>query len=532
MQMSESGNIEGLPDQMNAILEQGLDDVDPEEIRRMLRRQQDNRNQSAPLESPIPPPSHHRTRSNELDTQEGKSRKKPSHTKTESNSSSRKRDQSKLMKTGVAAASSNAVLESFQKQRKQAAQAPPQVAPKPGSTATSPQPTPKIPQKPSVKPMPVEVPIKPPVSATPVPPTPPPHVAPKPETEAVPPSPAPKPTDDMAAAPPPALPPKPGTRKVEGRHYRSAAPATCPPEIYSALEDLISKEDPRKRYINQVEIGQGSSGTVILATDITTGQPVAIKKMILSQGINQVFVMKAEIMFMKMARHKNIVTYLESYIVGNVLWCVMEYLDAGDITELVRTSRQHMTERHIAILLREILEGINYLHSLPYPVMHRDMKSDNVLLGRDGRVKITDFGFAAQLTPEKRTRSDVIGTGCWMAPEVVKGQEYSTRVDVWSVGIMAMELVDGEPPYFKEQTRQAMYNIATKGRGNFKNPDRLSPEFKNFVKQCTILDYRTRPRARDLLRHPFLMKHPGTVEEIRPLIASMIAANTIKYEDY
>lgn len=136
---------------------------------------------------------------------------------------------------------------------------------------------------------------------------------------------------------------------------------------------------------------------------------------------------------------------------------------------------------------------------------------------------LADFGFACQLTPERRSRSDCIGTACWMPPEVIKGQEYATKVcfllffcikilllsncfcfvfqvDVWSFGIIAQELVDGEPPYYFEPTRQIMMNIATKGRSNFKEPGKLSPEFKNFVKQCTITDYRTRPRACDLLK--------------------------------
>lgn len=191
------------------------------------------------------------------------------------------------------------------------------------------------------------------------------------------------------AAPKPILPPKPGTQKVVGRDYKSAKPTPCPEDVYKELEDLISKEDPRKRFINLVEIGQGSSGTVAVGTDITTGKQVAVKKMILSKGINQIFVVKAEIMFMKMSQHKNIIGYIESYIVNNVLWCVMEYMEAGDLTELIRTSRKIMSERHIAIILREILEGLNYLHTQPFPIMHRDIKSDNILLGKDGTVKIS-----------------------------------------------------------------------------------------------------------------------------------------------
>lgn len=96
-----------------------------------------------------------------------------------------------------------------------------------------------------------------------------------------------------------------------------------------------------------------------------------------------------------------------------------------------------------------------------------------------------------------------------------------------------MELVDGEPPHLGEPSRQAMYAIATKGRGNFKHGEKLSPELKNFVKQCTIMDYGTRPRSGDLLKHPFLLKYQDAdIEEITPLISAMIATNTIKFESY
>ena len=141
------------------------------------------------------------------------------------------------------------------------------------------------------------------------------------------------------------------------------------------------------------------------------------------------------------------------------------------------------------------------------------------------------IGFAAQLTPEVRTRNEVLGTCCWMAPEIVKGQEYGVKADIWSLGILAQELVDGEPPYYQDPPKQVFMSIATKGRGNFKNPDSLSAAFKNFVKQCTIVDHNTRPSASQLLRHPFLQQS-ANISTLIPIINQTIAANTIKYEDY
>jgi p21-activated kinase 1 len=153
--------------------------------------------------------------------------------------------------------------------------------------------------------------------------------------------------------------------------------------------DLLSTDDPRKIYINQVEIGQGSSGTVSVATDLRTQSEVAVKKMTLAKGVNQVQILRAELMIMRLSQHKNIVTYVDSYISGNSLWCVMEYINGVDLTEIIRCSRALLTERLIAVILREILEGVNFLHTSLYPIVHRDLKSDNILLSMDGNVKIS-----------------------------------------------------------------------------------------------------------------------------------------------
>ena len=154
---------------------------------------------------------------------------------------------------------------------------------------------------------------------------------------------------------------------------------------------MISFEDPTERFTDEVEIGSGASGTVSVATDGRTNQKVAIKKMVLAKGVNQISTVTAEITIMKEASHKNIVNYIESYIVGRKLWCVMEYMDGGDLTEVIRIYGERLLESHIATILRETLKGLHYLHTLPLPVIHRDIKSDNILLGLDGSLKISAF---------------------------------------------------------------------------------------------------------------------------------------------
>jgi len=179
----------------------------------------------------------------------------------------------------------------------------------------------------------------------------------------------------------------------------------------------------------------------------------------------------------------------------------MEFVHGGTLTEVLGPTID-IPEPLIAYVCKQMLLGLAFVHRQHR--LHRDIKSDNVLVAFDGAVKLADFGFAVGLTEEQDKRRSVVGTPYWMAPELVRGLEYDAKVDVWSLGITALELAEGEPPHLHEAPLRALLLITTQPAPTLRHADKWSAKFKHFLKCCLHTDPAKRASAESLLVHPFI----------------------------
>eukprot|EP01120_Amphizonella_sp_Union-15-10_P010188 TRINITY_DN4049_c0_g1_i1.p1 TRINITY_DN4049_c0_g1~~TRINITY_DN4049_c0_g1_i1.p1 ORF type:complete len:492 (-),score=99.60 TRINITY_DN4049_c0_g1_i1:94-1569(-) len=297
----------------------------------------------------------------------------------------------------------------------------------------------------------------------------------------------------------------PGSKKNERRKkqlQKSTDTITAAPTSVR-----MSKEKSIKDYYTfGKELGRGGFSVVVKGVKKETNQKVAIKIIEKNNaGEEELLVLQREIDIMEKLSHKNIIQLIETYDENEFIYLVLELVTGGELFDQI-VSRGAYGERDAAIITKQILEAIDYMHS--NGIAHRDLKPENLLCsGKNANViKITDFGLSKNFGQEALKTS--CGTPDYVAPEVLRGMPYDNSVDVWAIGVVTYILLCGFPPFYGENDQQIFEKILNV-QFTFPTPDwdNISNEAKDFILSILVLDVSARPSARQCLSHPWLLTH-------------------------
>ncbi|CAL1267728.1 unnamed protein product [Larinioides sclopetarius] len=283
-------------------------------------------------------------------------------------------------------------------------------------------------------------------------------------------------------------------------------------ELKKLSEESLTRQ-PEEVFDIICKLGEGSYGSVYKALHKESGQVLAIKQVPVDTDLQEII---KEISIMQQCDSLFVVKYYGSYFKGTDLWIVMEYCGGGSVSDIMRLRKKTLTEDEIATVLNDILKGLEYLHYRRK--IHRDIKAGNILLNNEGHAKLADFGVAGQLTDTMAKRNTVIGTPYWMAPEVIQEIGYDCVADIWSLGITALEIAEGKPPYGDIHPMRAIFMIPAKPPPSFRQPDLWSTEFIDFVSRCLVKNPDERATATELLQHEFI-KNAKPVTILQQMIA-------------
>jgi len=288
------------------------------------------------------------------------------------------------------------------------------------------------------------------------------------------------------------------------------------------MMSYISDKNPDDLFEILTQLGEGSYGSVWKAMDKRDRSIVAIKIITVE---NETSSLRKEVDILRKCNSSYIVKYYGAYRKDNEVWIVMEYCGSGSCADLMSICERTLTETEVACILRETLQGLAYLHNLK--LIHRDVKAGNILLNHKGQAKLADFGVSAQLAATISKRCTVIGTPYWMAPEVLRENQYDVSADIWSLGITTIEMLAGTPPLSNVHPMRAIFLIPNHKPPTMPNPETSTPEANDFISCCLKKDPCKRSKASELLNHPWIKNAPP-----RNTLQQMVCIALPKIEEY
>lgn len=270
---------------------------------------------------------------------------------------------------------------------------------------------------------------------------------------------------------------------------------------------------PSKRFVFKRKVLELDFGNLCFfeATDVKNNEAVFVQ---VYKGTDQ-DKLKRQIANHKLSRHPNIIKYFETYCFEDEFhvnyWYITEYMNAGRLSDLILKSVEggvayELDEKQIGYLMTMACRAVQSLHRKFR--IHRDIKSDNFFLHANGSVKLGGFRVTTSLSKEKTHCKSLAGTPFWMAPELAMGRAYNEKVDIWSLGILLLEICDGKPPLLRESVSliQAIFYICESDAPTLMETNKWSSDLVQFLSSMLVKNPLNRNAANRLLEADFLQK--------------------------
>jgi phosphorylase kinase gamma subunit len=261
-------------------------------------------------------------------------------------------------------------------------------------------------------------------------------------------------------------------------------------------------------------VARGASSTVRRCVSRDTGCDYAVKIINKSQDatIKDTIVAEVEILTKVLPSHPHIIKLFDVVESPAYIFLVFELLSGGELFDYL-TQSVRLSEKRTRQIMYQVFSAV--VHMQNYNVIHRDLKSENILLDKEGNIKITDFGFAIEASPNDQL-SDLLGTPGYLAPELLKRSVesdypgYNKEIDVWACGVIMYSLLAGFPPFWHRKQLVMLRHIMN-GKYEFVSPewDDISDPAKDMIRKLLVVDPQLRMTALEALDHPFLKRKPS-----------------------
>ncbi|XP_063710389.1 uncharacterized protein LOC134838953 isoform X2 [Symsagittifera roscoffensis] len=268
-------------------------------------------------------------------------------------------------------------------------------------------------------------------------------------------------------------------------------------------------------------VGKGAYGAAVLYRKKDDDTLVILKEInMIDLGAAERQLALNEVKILSLLDHPNIISYFDHFEEDGVLIIEMEYADGGTLAQMLiqRGPDEPMEEGEILVLFQQMVAALRHIHS--HHILHRDFKTDNIFLTKEGIVKLGDFGISKMMTSTRRLASTVLGTPYYISPELCEGKEYNEKSDIWALGCVLYEMACGQRT-FDGTNLPALVTKIMKGqfapiKSTFSQP------FRVLIRDMLQRDPQYRPSSHELLymRLPELMKNVPTAADKRGKLTS------------